>query len=404
MNSLKTSTFLMLERYIKVASGAVYILLLAKFLGPELYGLYSANLAVAGFLGVFSLAGIDGLFQKRLSESNNPSEVFFSFFAIKFIPLIIIISLYYSWSHFFSEDPRELLIYFLPFTISMMMSFSYQGLLYFEDYSKIFIVSFGVIIVSNLFRLYIFQTEISIEFFILSYSIEALAFPLGYSCFFILKNKQFIIPKIKVIKGILSDGWYLIISTIIIGAVSKVSLLWLEKNSTLDQVGKLALSLRVLDASLILAVATSMMGLRLLLKSYNTDYYIIKKNEYLKRMYFLSTLATLVIFVFFYYFAPLFFGVDYAYDLETSLYISFLVFFNFLGIYNGRLLVVEGLYHFALIRNTIGLILFVCFCFLYSDRFDIKMAVGGLLMFWFFSSFVFMVLFKRTRRMVFLEC
>jgi O-antigen/teichoic acid export membrane protein len=401
---MKTSILLIIERYSKVASGAIYIFLLAKFLGPEKYGVYSANLALVGIIGVFSFAGVDSLFQKKLSENEDFKAIFSSFFIIKSLPVLLALIIYILWSFFSISNDRELFVYFSPVLFSLTLSFSYQGLVYVREFKKIYIVSFSIIIISNAFRFYLFYYNPDIKLFALSYSFEALAYPLGYSFQFFWKS-GFVLNKNRhrLIKSILIDGWPLILSTMLIGIVPKLALLKIESGKNMEEVGQFALMLRIVEALLILAVASSMFGLKELLVKIETEQYIKTKHKYMMHMYFLSISCSLISFMLFYLLIPILFGDDYIYSLTSSLAISLLVFFNFIGIYNGRLLVVEGVYKFALMRNAASFVCFISLCAFLSDDFNIEIAILVLFFSWFISSFVFMLFSQRTRRMVFFE-
>ncbi|MDK9684925.1 oligosaccharide flippase family protein [Pseudoalteromonas shioyasakiensis] len=398
---MKISILLMLERYAKVASGAIYVLFLARYLGPKDYGAYSAGLAVAGLLGVFALAGVDGLFQKKLSVSKEKSEIFFSFFLIKLVPVLIATSFYFLYVFYSGEGVDLLIVCFLPFTISLVLSFSYQGLLYEEKYKEIIKISFSIIAISNIFRIYLFLYTEKIELYALAYSMEALLLTVIYSVVFIRQINVVSTPSFRVLKSIFKDGFPLIVSTLIIGSVSKVVLLNIEQSSSLEVVGQFALSMRVVEAALLLAVASSMIGLKALLTNYGTDKYFYQKRIYIRNMYALSFLSMLLTFVFFFFISSYLFGTGYAYSYKSCILISLLVFFNFIAIYNGRLLVVEELYKFAFFRSLFSLVFFFILVVYFNESFNLEEALLTLLAFWFSSSFIFMSIFKKTRRMFF---
>lgn len=391
----------MLERYAKVASGAVYVLFLARYLGPEDYGAYSAGLAVAGLLGVFALAGVDGLFQKKLSKSKEKPEIFFSFFLIKLVPVLVMTSLYFLYILYSEKGVDLLIVCFLPFTISLVLSFSYQGLLYEEKYKEIIKISFSIIAISNVFRVFLFFYSEKIEFYALAYSMEALLLTVVYSVVFIRQVGIVSTPNYRLLKSIFKDGFPLIVSTLIIGSVSKVALLKIEQSSSLEDVGQFALSMRVVEAALLLAVASSMIGMKALLSNYGTDKYFYQKRIYIRNMYALSSFSMFLTFVFFFFMSSYLFGIGYAYSFKNCLLISFLVFCNFIAIYNGRLLVVEELYKFAFFRSLFSVTFFFILVIYFNESFNLEEALLTLLAFWFCSSFIFMSIFKKTRRMFF---
>ncbi|GEM_PF-4175095 len=371
---------------------------LAKHLGPSLYGEYSESLAFIGVFGVLALAGLDSLFQKELSLSNNHSLVIKKFLLIKCVPVVLAILCYLAfWPQ---KDP--LFIYFIPFLFSVILSFPYQGLIYEEKFKKILTVSFSVIIISNLCRLYLFTHQTQLYWYVLSYSMECACYPLGYFLFY-CKNKRILYQKVdfKDYLLLIRNGWALIISTILVGLYTRLAILNLSSNSLAHEVGRFSLLTRIVDAMLVVAVSSSMLGMKRLLNA--GENYNKYKREYLVTMYTVSLLMTFLTFSCVYYLSPIIFGVQYAYNLDVASITALVVLFSFMGIYNGRLLVIEGFYYFPLARNVLAILAFIIFIYFTRNAYSLDKAMLSILIAWCSSSFIFMIFTKQTRRMIFLE-
>ncbi|MEZ9497683.1 hypothetical protein AB4251_09335, partial [Vibrio lentus] len=138
---VKVSSLFVLERYVKVASGSIYILFLAKYLGADLYGEYSTNLAFIGLFSLLGFSGADGIFQKKLSKSVDHVKTIKSFIFLKSTFIFIGVLAYFIYG----SEEYQLFVYFMPFLLSSIFSFSYQGLVYDEKIKNILITSFVVI-------------------------------------------------------------------------------------------------------------------------------------------------------------------------------------------------------------------------------------------------------------------
>lgn len=395
---MKISLLMVFERYAKVASGSLYVMFLAKHLGAALYGEYSQSLAFIGLFGVLALAGLDGLFQKQLSLTGNHSQVIKNFLFIKAIPVLLAVIGYVI----FWKEKDDLFIYFIPFLFSVVLSFPYQGLIYEEKFKAILKVSFTIIIVSNIFRLYLFTHQVELYWYVLSYSLECACYPLGYFVFY-CKGKKILQEKLilKDIIALVKNGWALILSTILVGSYTKLAILNLSTSSLTHEVGRFSLLTRIIDAMLVVAVSSSMLGMKKLLNA--SEKYNKYKRDYLITMYVISLTMTLLTFICIYYLCPVLFGGQYIYNANVAVVTALVVLFSFLGIYNGRLLVIEECYYFPLTRNILAITAFAIYIYTTKDSYSLEKAMISILIAWFSSSFIFMFFTKQTRRMIFLE-
>lgn len=386
------------ERYAKVASGSLYVMFLARHLGASLYGEYSESLAFIGVFGVLALAGIDSLFQKELSQTKNHSLIIKKFFLAKCVPVMLALLGYFLiWPQ---ED--TLFIYFIPFLISVILSFPYQGLVYEEKFKQILKVSFTVIIISNICRIYLFTHQVQLYWYVLSYSLECASYPVGYFLLY-CRNKNIIREKVSFNDFLMlfKNGWALIISTILVGLYTRFAILNLSSGSLIHEVGRFSLLTRIIDAMLVVAVSSSMLGMKKLLHA-NAEY-DKHRRDYLLAMYIISFVMTILTFLCVYYVSPHVFGLQYIYDVRVAAITALVVLFSFMGIYNGRLLVIEGYYYFPLARNVLAMIAFIVFIYFTRNSYSLEKAMLSIMIAWCSSSFIFMIFTKQTRRMIFLE-
>lgn len=70
---LHNSAWLIADKIIRLGLGLVVWLLLARQVGPELFGTWSFAMSLAALFGVVATLGIDGIVQRELSSSNAPT-------------------------------------------------------------------------------------------------------------------------------------------------------------------------------------------------------------------------------------------------------------------------------------------------------------------------------------------
>jgi len=393
-----------LERYAKVFSGAMYTFLMAKFLGAESYGYYSYNFALISMIGIFALNGLDGLYQRELSNTQSKATLFFDFFVVKFGVMVIVLGVFFLFHNLIEIELSPLFYFFLPYLLTLPLSILYQGVIYERLISGLVKVSILNLLLSNSLRVYLFFNYDNVNYFALSYVLEQLIYVIGYFLLYFRGgfNFKLNIKTLDRLKWIWKNGWALAFSAIIVGTFSRVSLFVLEHYESLKVVGQFSLILRVIDALVILAASSSLIKMKELVESKNKDKSTYAKyvKAYKENMYFLSMVSSLLMFLGLYFIVPFFFGEEYQFGLFSCVVASFVVLFNFIGIYTGRVLVVESLYKVALIRNLISLLAVSVLSFIFVPKFGLEGALISLAASWCLSSVLILCLYNKTRYMV----
>lgn len=393
-----------LERYAKVFSGAMYTFLMAKFLGAESYGYYSYNFALISMIGIFALNGLDGLYQRELSNTQSKATLFFDFFVVKFGVMVIVLGVFFLFHNLIEIELSPLFYFFLPYLLTLPLSILYQGVIYERLVSGLVKVSILNLLLSNSLRVYLFFNYDNVNYFALSYVLEQLIYVIGYFLLYFRSgfNFKLNIKTLDRLKWIWKNGWALAFSAIIVGTFSRVSLFVLEHYESLKVVGQFSLILRVIDALVILAASSSLIKMKELVESKNKDKSTYAKyvKAYKENMYVLSMVSSLLMFLGLYFIVPFFFGEEYQFGLFSCVVASFVVLFNFIGIYTGRVLVVESLYKVALIRNLISLLAVSVLSFIFVPKFGLEGALISLAASWCLSSVLILCLYNKTRYMV----
>ncbi|EHO8535993.1 hypothetical protein BBM24_17775 [Vibrio parahaemolyticus] len=393
-----------LERYAKVFSGAMYTFLMAKFLGAESYGYYSYNFALISMIGIFALNGLDGLYQRELSNTQSKATLFFDFFVVKSGVMVIVLGVFFLFHNLIEIELSPLFYFFLPYLLTLPLSILYQGVIYERLVSGLVKVSILNLLLSNSLRVYLFFNYDNVNYFALSYVLEQLIYVIGYFLLYFRSgfNFKLNIKTLDRLKWIWKNGWALAFSAIIVGTFSRVSLFVLEHYESLKVVGQFSLILRVIDALVILAASSSLIKMKELVESKNKDKSTYAKyvKAYKENMYFLSMVSSLLMFLGLYFIVPFFFGEEYQFGLFSCVVASFVVLFNFIGIYTGRVLVVESLYKVALIRNLISLLAVSVLSFIFVPKFGLEGALISLAASWCLSSVLILCLYNKTRYMV----
>lgn len=401
---MNTTMLITLERYAKVFSGAMYTFLMAKFLGAESYGYYSYNFALISMIGIFALNGLDGLYQRELSNTQSKATLFFDFFVVKSGVMVIVLGVFFLFHNLIEIELSPLFYFFLPYLLTLPLSILYQGVIYERLVSGLVKVSILNLLLSNSLRVYLFFNYDNVNYFALSYVLEQLIYVIGYFLLYFRSgfNFKLNIKTLDRLKWIWKNGWALAFSAIIVGTFSRVSLFVLEHYESLKVVGQFSLILRVIDALVILAASSSLIKMKELVESKNKDKSTYAKyvKAYKENMYFLSMVSSLLMFLGLYFIVPFFFGEEYQFGLFSCVVASFVVLFNFIGIYTGRVLVVESLYKVALIRNLISLLAVSVLSFIFVPKFGLEGALISLAASWCLSSVLILCLYNKTRYMV----
>lgn len=225
------SSWLMLERMVRLCTALIIGIWLARYLGPERFGLLSYAQSFVGIFACIAGLGLDGILIRELvKDETKRDELIGTAFGLKVIASVIVIGMIFLISSSVNDSYENLLIliiacasFFPAFEVadSYFQSKSLVKYTVFARFISVFIISF--------LKIVFILNEASLESFAILVVVESFVFSIGLIFYYFkdriytlggeTKRKIFVFSKRTAI-NLLNDSWPLILA----GAASAINM------------------------------------------------------------------------------------------------------------------------------------------------------------------------------------
>ena len=286
----ENTSFLLVEKLLRMSIGLAVGIWLAKYLGPAQFGILNYCISFVGLFMPIAMLGLDAVVVKKIiNEKDNLNKILGTSFIMKlfgaFLAFVLIIL---SATLFTSNTEKESLI-ILIITLSLffqsfnVIDFFYQS----EVKSKYTVYSslFSLIISSALKIVFIYK-ELDLIYFVFLILLDSILLTAGLLIYYRKRNFTIFSWRwnLKISKDLLSESWPLIlsgISFVIYNSVDKIML----RNILSDQaVGIYSAASRLVVVWQFLPGLIVTSFLPSLIKAYNTN-----SETFMKRLKYLSS-------------------------------------------------------------------------------------------------------------------
>ncbi|KOR30556.1 flippase [Achromatium sp. WMS3] len=256
------TSWLMAERILRMFITLFVSVYVARYLGPERFGLLSyANSFVGLFLALATL-GLNGIVVRELVKSpERRNELLGTAFGLKIIGAILMWLVILTAVHLTSNDVQTntliaIIAFAAIFQAFNVIDFNYQA----EVKSK-YVVHAQLIqlVVSSIAKLVLIFIEAPLIWFAWVYCLDTVVLAMGLAVMYLYHSGRIWVWrwKWKVAGKLLKDGWPLILSGMVISIYMKIDQVMIKEMLGAEQVGLYAAAVRLSEAWYFIPVAIS---------------------------------------------------------------------------------------------------------------------------------------------------
>lgn len=246
------TSWLMLERILRLIAGLFVGIYVARYLGPEQYGLFSYAIAFVSLFGAIAKLGLDGIVVRNLVQdpNQNVTELATSFWLKLFGAVLSIVAIAVA-VQFTSNDASTNLFIFIIATGIIFQSFEVIDF-YFQSKVLLKYVSISRIlqlVISSLLKLYLIYIQADLLLFVLVTLIDHITLA-AFLTFTYLQQKNtsfwgsFSFHKAK---GLLSNSWPLIFSGLVLMIQARIDQVMLKEFIGSEEVGYYSVAMRLIE-------------------------------------------------------------------------------------------------------------------------------------------------------------
>lgn len=317
----KNSFWMLLEQGIRILSGLFVGIYIARYLGPERFGVLSYVMAINAFLIAISKMGMDSILVREIVKENYPEDRLFS--SAFFLTLItsvlgyLLLVFYLSFSDE-NNDVKDYLIIGVSgslFTCFLCIDYFFQA----KIKSKFSLIAKVIALaVMAVFKVYLVFVEAELYWFLIAYLFDFLILALMLFLFLYLDKESFslrffIRPSFNIVSSLYSSIWPMLLSTVAVLVYMRIDQIMIKSMLTLEDVGLYSAGVKVYEGWIAFPyiLSISILPLIVKLKAENRSKYIEGIRWVFSLVFWMSFFVIIIVTFFSEFIVVLAFGEDF---------------------------------------------------------------------------------------------
>lgn len=407
---LANTTWLITERTLRLLITFFIGVYIARYLGPDQFGVLSYALSYIAIFMAIGTLGLDSIIVKYLVI--NPemrSDVIGTAFYLKLVGtflmwILLALSLMLVENDTLTTNIIGILALSTIFHAFNVIDYSFQA----EVKSKyVTYVLFSQLIFSSVAKLFLINTQLPLIWFSYIYFLDALLVALGLCIIFLWNNNKISLWTYKSHLGLklLKQSWPLMLSSIAVTLYMRIDQIMIKEMLGIKDVGIYSVAVQLSEAFYFIpiVITASLFPAIINAKKIDLDYY----DKQMKRLYSLMIWGAIIIAVAATFISPwlipLLYGNEYSESAQVLTINIWAGVFVFLGLASGKWLINENLQMFAMYRTLLGLFINIFLNLLLIKSHGIYGAAISTLISQFVAAYFFDLLHPKTRHSFFLK-
>lgn len=249
----KNTSWLIAEQFLRIIAGLLVGIWVARYLGPQQFGLFSYALAFTAIFAGIAKLGLDGIIVRELINHPDKRDAYLgTAFWLKVMGSIIVMLLMAAVIPFTNNDATTNLFIFIIACGLVFQSFEVVEF-YFQSQVLAKLISICKIIqlsLSSLIKIYLVITEAELIWFVLVTTFDALSLAICYfSAYRLQKSTVFYTCfDFFIAKRLLKDSWPLIFSSIVVMLYMRIDQIMIKQMLGEYEVGIYSAAVRLSEA------------------------------------------------------------------------------------------------------------------------------------------------------------
>ncbi len=364
MKYFKNISWLMLERVFRMIVGLFVGIWIARYLGPEQFGVFSYVQSFVGLFTVLATFGLDSIIIRELvKDENKRDELLGTAFFLKLCGAFLVMIILFIVINFTTNDSNTNTLVFIIASATFFQSFNVIDFYFQSKALNKFVVYANIlgIIISSTVKIILILNEAPLIMFAYNILFDSFILAVGFIYFY---TKQKIVIRTwkfnkELSKELLNDSWPLIFTTLIISIYSKLDQVMLMNMINAVEVGQYAAAVKLngiwsfIPGVILVSITPAIINAKK-----------VSKRLYLQRLqvlYDYTVLYGYITITIVIIFATLIISVTYGSEYKDSAYLLQILvisnIFAYIGAASSRWYINEGFTKKILYRNLLGVFL-----------------------------------------------
>jgi O-antigen/teichoic acid export membrane protein len=242
------------EKILRMSVGLFVGIWVARYLGPEQFGLLSYAQSFVFLFTAIATLGLDGIVVRELvKDESRREELLGTAFGLKFIGAILILPVLWLAVQLTSNDTYTNLLVFIIASATVFQSFNVIDFYYQAKVKSKYVALANTLAlgVSSAIKIILILTEAPLMAFAAMVTFDAFILSLGLVFFYKVSSRHRLFSwkfRVSTAKRLLKDSWPLILSGLVISVYMKIDQVMIKEMLNSDAVGQYAAAVRLSEA------------------------------------------------------------------------------------------------------------------------------------------------------------
>jgi O-antigen/teichoic acid export membrane protein len=411
MKYFKNTSWLFAEKFLRMVVGLFIGVWVARYLGPDKFGLLSYAHSFVGLFTIFATLGLDEVVVRELvkDESRRDSLVGTTFWLKLFGAFLVLLVLAFA-INFTSNDVDTHILVFIIASATIFQSFNIVDFYFQSKILSKFVAyaNFISLFISTIVKIALILSHASLLAFAWVVLFDSFVLACGFIYFF-LKHSTFRIKYLIFYKStaidLLKDSWPLIFSGGVLMIQARIDQVMIKEMLGSLEVGYYSVAMRLIEAVAFIpmllksSLYPSIQSAKIQSKALYQDRLL---NFYRINFLFFLVLA-IPIFIFAEPIIVLLFGIEYQPAGVLLALLSIRLFFANMGVARGTYIVTENLMKFSMLTMILGTIVNIYLNYVLIPNYGARGAIVATIVSFFTTIYLVDIFYSKTRHNVILQ-
>lgn len=410
MKYFKNTSWLFGEKILRMIVGLFVGIWVARYLGPEQFGLFSYAQSFVALFSIIATLGLNSIVVRELVKKDYDKDILIgTSFIMMFIASLFVIVLLFVATFFSSNDTYTNILIFIIASATIFQSFNVIDFYFQSKVLSKYVVYSNIItlIISSIIKIILILNEAPLISFVWIVLFDSVILTLGFIYFYIKNNREFRNWKFdkKIALFLLRDSYPLIIAGVINSVYMKIDQVMIKEILDNTQVGYYSAAVKLSEVwfSIGVIICNSLFPAIVNAKKISEEFYYQRIYKLFLFLVIISYALSITVYFLSDYIILFLYGKEF---IEASSILSIHIFsaiFVYLGVSSGRWLIIENKTLLNLYRNIFGMIVNVVLNIIFIPKYGIVGAAYASLIAYISAFYLIDIFQKETRNIFYLK-
>ena len=412
MKYFKNTSWLFGEKILRMFVGLFVGVWVARYLGPEQFGLFSYAQSFVGLFTAFATLGLDGIVVRELvKDASRKDELIGTAFWLKLMGAVGVLAVLAIAVNFTSNDHATNILVFIIASATIFQSFNVIDMYFQSQVMGKYIVYANVfsLLLSSLVKIVLILYNAPLIAFVWTIVFDNFILACGF-VYFYLKN-HFNLNTLHVrfsrstAVSLLRDSWPLVLSSMVIAIYMKIDQVMIKEMMNSEAVGQYAAAVRISEAwyFIPMVIASSLFPAIINAKKQSEELYYARLQKLYDLLVWIAIAIALPMTFLSDWVIHLLYGDQYNQAGSVLMIHIWTSVFVFLGVASGKWFMAENLQMLSFWRTFNGMVINVILNFILIPKYGVQGAAIATLISQVIAAYIFDFFNKKTRKMFYMK-